>query len=276
MGNITPSLFSLKNFNVNRYSYSQLKTYLQCPLRYKFRYIDKKLKQDQEATFYLSIGRSLHNFLARIYQTDFIFNYSPESIKYELRKDWITKGFQNNKEESEWFDKCSKMVQNLLADKNYKRKPLLVERTFLSAVENFEIKSKIDRIDKLNEAECEIIDYKVGESEISPDVLKDDLQWAFHYLSSFEILENIYKLKITRITFIFLDAVLKEYFYPDQEKVKDALKSIKGIVELIESKEMFEPKLNKFCTDCRYKVICPLIKKLKKQNIDIQTYINKL
>lgn len=270
------TLFPIEQYQKNTYSYSQLKTYSQCKLRYKLKYVEKKLRQDQKSTFYLSLGRSIHSFLEKFYKENHFLMRNQSDISDLFKETWISEGYKDFLEEKKWFGKSLRMINDFIERDNYQREPFLLETTFSQDVEGFEITSRIDRIDKISETSCEIIDYKVGETEVGIDILKNDLQWAFHIISSSETLKNVYGVKPTIISFIFLDANIIDEIKPsDQDIIEIREKIIKSVRE-IENQIEFPPTLNKFCLDCRFDLVCPLIHELKKNNVDLNVYLKNL
>lgn len=268
------SLFPIKNFQKNTYSYSKIKLFTQCKLRYKLKHLEKKQRQDQRTTYYLSLGRSIHRFFENFTLSNEFNKPTDEIIIQYLTECWDSRGYKTSDDEKIWFDRSKRMIRDFLSNTKYLRKPLLVEKQFRNKFEGFELTSIIDRIDRINNTQCEIIDYKVGKKELKVDYLKDDFQWAFHFFSSKDDLRKIYNLEISKITFFFLDANLSEVFIPEEELVQKAKQYITSKVNEIENEIDFIPTINKFCVDCRFDIICPLIQQMKNKGIDIQQYFD--
>jgi hypothetical protein len=55
------------------YSFSQVQTYLQCPLKYKFRYVDKIVPEFEE-NLHLILGTEVHGALEWLYNQVNNFN----------------------------------------------------------------------------------------------------------------------------------------------------------------------------------------------------------
>jgi len=73
------------------YSYSRLKCFEQCPLKYKFRYIDK-VRTEVKESVELFIGKRVHETLKKLYQDLWYQKMNPlvELLHY-LRNEWSKK-----------------------------------------------------------------------------------------------------------------------------------------------------------------------------------------
>lgn len=265
------SLFPLDDFQLTEINFSKLDLFLQCKFRYKSKHIDKLLRQDQRSTFYLSVGRSLHNLLEKM------GNYSSRQQKIEetelkklLNDSWISEGFSNNQDRDFWYSKSWDLINRINNNASFFGNVILTEETFKQQIDNLLIKSRVDRVDKISETECEIIDYKVGGEIVSHEKAEASLQWAFHFFASQEKLKTTYGLDIRKITFYYLVADEKVSFEPNDSSIKDGWDQIMSITENIDKENAFPPKLNAYCTDCRFDKICPAIKDLRKRGISLE------
>ncbi len=269
------TLFPLDAFNVKKYSFSDFAVFLQCKFRYKAKYVDKRLQDDERDTFYLSVGRTVHRALAELYRPGGAMLRDPHSVEKLLRDRWRKDDFSSTKEEKYWLEKAIKMVNRFIQEDHFLGVPLAVERKFENKVDEFYLSSIIDRIDRVGNNEYEIIDYKVG-GDVTPQMLDNNLQWAFHYLASREILQKEFRLRPRAITFYFLEVGLYESIIPDDHRVEIAISKIKEMIKRIENERNYPPTLNKFCLDCKFDLICPAIKDLNSRGINLSEELKTL
>jgi CRISPR/Cas system-associated exonuclease Cas4 (RecB family) len=119
---------------------------------------------------------------------------------------------------------------------------------------------KIDRIDKLNDGEYEIIDYKTGKRMPSQDSLNNDLQLSLY---SFALQKRWPHLKPDgiKLSLYFLKHGEKLSAVSSKETTEKAknhvLKTISDIEEKLQKGTTFEPTPNPLCDWCGYKPMCP-------------------
>ncbi|MBL7197071.1 MAG: PD-(D/E)XK nuclease family protein [Candidatus Omnitrophica bacterium] len=82
-------------------SHSQITLYLQCPLKYKFKYIDG-LKEKPRS--YLSFGKSVHGALEFLFGSKFQTPPSQEEVLVKYTKVWIKEGYKDKKEEDQYLE----------------------------------------------------------------------------------------------------------------------------------------------------------------------------
>jgi len=257
-------------------SYSQVSLFQQCKFRYKAKHIDRSIRQDQKSTFYLSIGRSLHLTLANLFRPTRESVGKKEDLEQNLRAVWVSDGFHNSHEEQEWFRRCLEMLVRFVADNNPAGQSILVETEFKDGFDDLRITSRVDRIDMLGNGECRIIDYKVGDFEVPPELVIENLQWAFHYLASYRTLARLNGLKIRDIMFCYLQAGQNFTVEPTSSLVEIATKKIRQLAQEIQNSTVFPPTLNKFCGDCKLDLICPAIKELREQGVTMTEILASL
>ena len=247
-------LFSKEDFISRKdreFSYSKLSTYLQCPQRYKYQYI-KGLNRERVVS-YLSVGRSLHLTLK-----DFFRLRGPERTQERLqeifRKRWIGRGFENNRQEKKWKDKCEKTLKNFFEEDHQNKHPIILEGNFKVNFRNLILKGTIDRVDRSSNGTFEVIDYKSFTSIEEHPPLSRELQSIFYYLGA----KRHFDLQEIKITFLYLSSNEKVDATPTFTELKIGLRKIDDIISEIKSTENYPPKKNSFCSDCIFQNRCKL------------------
>ncbi len=252
-----------------RTSYSALDTFKQCPMKYKFQYVDKiKAPKSKEAVFGNKIHKALQFFHSKIPVSptlDELLNYYKDI--------WDSEPFQGHEEDMIYFGEGIKML------KNYYNHYLKIrhEFTVLDAEVRFEIMLDqkclltgiIDRVDKIKDG-IEVIDYKTTKRLPSQQDIDNNLQLSFYCLGLInrwpqfaeQGLENI------RLTFYFL----KHQEVISTKRTKEQLENVKEqiwerIAEI--EKGNFKPLPSALCDWCGYKNLCPMWKNLYKEELSV-------
>lgn len=222
-------------------SFSRLKTFLDCKRKYFYAYV-KKISQLKSFCIEANLkGTILHESLSEVYEKNktFVFSYFKEIYTKSAKKIGLNEiEIALNLKKFEF--KFSKEMQNLekLGYKFYKSE-FKQNQSIFEISKDFKIKldGKIDRIDKKNDEEFLLIDYKSGKVD------KNSFQLAFY--------EALLDKKCE-----------KKFFNIKDMKFEDANKTIDDLKETILSiKSDFDQgikyeKNEKSCVYCAYKIIC--------------------
>ena len=236
------------------FSYSQLNSFETCPLQYKYLYV---LKIPTLPTASASFGTTIHKTLQDFY-SKFIKNKKINKIiLIEIyKKLWIPVGYSSKAHEDRMKKEGEKILNNYF-DKyhNLSLNILGLEKLFkIKISEDIFLTGKIDRIDKLNKNEIEIIDYKTGKKPSERELTKS-LQLTIYALAAHD--KNLFNKK-------FVDINLTFYYLQTQEKItlkkneEDLIKTKENVIEMVEEikKNQFPANPGKHCDFCSFKIIC--------------------
>lgn len=241
-------------------SHSSISLYLECPLKYKFKYVDR-LKEKPKS--YLSFGKSVHQAL------EFFFGSKPlsppplESLIDYYKTNWIKEGYKDQNEEDEYFEYGKSIIRDFY-DKHTKsfKPPLAVEHTLNFEVEGIKIKAVMDRIDKLGEGIVEIIDYKTSKRPFNLTDLADEPQLTMYQLA----VEHEMGLKVERLTYYHLPSQTP-FTIPrhSDENIRKLKERIVDVAQKIENGE-FPYIQNRYCP-CDFGDLCPLYMHAYKKEV---------
>lgn len=249
-----------------RISYSSLETYRTCPLKYKFKHIDKIAEpKSKEAVF----GTLIHGTLKFIH-TPAIVPPSVEAAIDYFAKGWNQEVFEDEIEERAAFTQGVQMIQQYYEKHRIEDANIIdLESRFSLEIGNEErgihtVSGSIDRIDKTAEG-YEIIDYKTSRKMPSQEKVDQDIQLSI-YLRAFLDRYPKERERIDKITVSLY--YLKHGVKLSSKRTLADLEALENrfldVIDAIES-EAFDPILSPLCDWCGYKKICPIWKHQYKE-----------
>jgi len=251
---------SLTPTPINYLSYSQIDTYNNCPLQYKYRYILRIPTPPSAAT---SFGSTIHQTMVDFYQRVMARqNPTKEDLLELLQENWTSLGYPSKTHEEKYKKEGIKILSDYF-DKSFNPKdiPLALEQVFsVKLGSGLKVGGKIDRIDKTKNG-IEIIDYKTGKSSVKKDVEKD-MQLTLYALAAADgtlaymgLIKQTPKPENVEVSF---------YFFDNQEKLTTTRKAqdfkqlkeeiIKKAKEISKSDFLATP--GRLCDFCEYKLLC--------------------
>lgn len=227
----------------------KISIFKQCPLKYKFHYVDKLYKKYKKDRDYLSFGDSLHRTLKDFFKIS-LEERTYENLEKLYRKNWVRKGYSSLEEEKKWGLKGLRILKNFYEKEELKIKPFLIEKSLKGYYRSFLLYGRIDRADLIKENEIAIIDYKTG--KISEDKESNKISAAIYKF----LLEKNYHKKVTKIINYYLLFQKKVIYSFEDKEFEDYLNRIANIgLEILKEKE-FLPKKSNLCEYCDFLEIC--------------------
>ncbi len=245
---------SISSFKpVGSFSYTQLETYNRCPLQYKYQYVLKVPTSQNAAS---SFGDTMHKALQGFYK-EFLTDKSVglNRLLEIFRETWIPLGYTSKRHE----ERMKKEGQTILT-RFYKKYHahdvaiLDIERMFKIKIgRELVIKGKIDRVDKTNRNEIEIIDYKTGKMPKKEE--RVNMQLSIYALAAMD--KGLYRKKIAEIilSFYYLQPMEKISFKASPESIEETKKKILYIISEIRKND-FDPNVGPWCDFCSFRMIC--------------------
>ncbi len=264
---------------MSKYSFSRIQTYIQCPLKYRFKYIDRIKDQDFEQTADLLLGSAVHYALEKLYEEisnfknvseqkllEFFYSYwnmEIESLKVSgdglvvregsTEDDFILRGEEYLKsyfEKNKPFDNIK--VVDTEANVSFKLDEDVVFAGF------------IDRLDKDGDTFV-INDYKTNKRlpPESKDSMKEQLTLYAMWVK--EKYGKYFKRLKARLYFLHFD--IEDSWEITENLLQEVTEKYRWLVKEIEAKKakfldgeknIFEIKETPLCRFCEYTSICPL------------------
>lgn len=230
-------------------SYAKVSTYLSCPLKYKFQYVDRV---PMRSSPHLSFGSSLHKVLEEFHKNCEVQTASEKELLWFLEKFWISDGYASPQEEEEYRNKAKEILRRYLNDNRHAvAQPKYFEKLVEDKIGPFPFQGRFDRVDKRTDGKLDVIDYKSGKT-LDARQLKRELQAKIYTLLS----RRIWGKKFGQIFFYYLETGKKVPVEFTSEELGQTVETIKEVGRSIYRK-VFPAQPSALCSWCDYQSICP-------------------
>ena len=258
--------------NLPVFSYSKMEVFKNCPLQYRYKYIEKKYSQDTSIA--LELGSLCHYVLEQKGK----MIVSGQTVDYEKLNDILMNGVTETDEKTKekllgvnqlkrkyfevWheadnasgasYDEKIKLFDKVLHDEMEETdwKPIYFEKPFEFVWDNKVIlKGFIDRIDT-KDGQYRTVDYKTSKKVYEQSKLATSLQFGVYALA---ILNEFGVLPIeSEYRFILIDD--KQYALTKgwENRLIKAMDKVFGDIEASEKKSVFVPKPSPLCHWCNF------------------------
>ena len=250
------------------YSHSQLEAFETCPLKYKYRYIER-VETPIEETVEAFVGSRVHETLEKLYrdlQLEKLDSLEEliEFYRTAWQKEW-NPGVKITREgmtEKNYFDYGARCLR-----KYYERyKPFDQSLTLATELQlrfslddraQYKMTGFIDRAARRVDGTYEIHDYKTGRSLPTQQSLDRDRQLALYQIGLRGQWPEVERVELIW-HYVHFDMTMTSTRTADQlEELRKA--TMEGI-DRIEAETKFEPEKGGWCDWCEYQPLCPLWK----------------
>jgi len=249
------------------FSYSKMSLYEECPLKYKFKYIDK-IKE--EPKFYFAFGSAIHAALEFMYAVKAPPFPTVEEVCAEFKREWglksyLEKGYRTQQKSDDDYLKGVAMLKAYY-DHNRARlaPPFLVEYATDVAVDGLKVRIIADKIEYKGGGLVEIIDYKTGKdvkrqpsqlymyqkiAELDP-LLKEKIAETYGH--------KVADVRISRMLYYHVPTN-KEYSFDraDDKEIGGFWERALGVADSIKGLKFDPTPSERGCSWCDYKSLCP-------------------
>ncbi|MFC1683686.1 RecB family exonuclease [Candidatus Zixiibacteriota bacterium] len=252
------------------YSYSRLETYQNCPLKYKFQYIDRIPRRTSGVEAF--VGSRVHEALEKLYK-DLLAG------KRNTKEDLLT--FYDQQWARHWDEETVTIVRTDIAPDDYHRgglrcvdmyydrhQPFDEDATMgvevrvvfaLDPESRYRMQGYIDRLVRAKDGVWEIQDYKTSSSLPTQEQVDEKSQLALYQIG---VQQKWPQVKKFRQVWHFLrhDTALSSTRTEDQ--LDDLRRSTIQLIEEIEAQQDFPPTKSNLCSWCDFQDRCPMWKHL--------------
>jgi RecB family exonuclease len=165
---------------------TRLTTWLDCPRRYQFTYLDRPAPPKGPPWAHNSLGASVHLALASFWRLEPV-RRSAAAAGVLLEKAWLRDGFRDEGQSSLWRARARAMVERYAERLDPQHEPLGVERTVAARTRVLALSGRVDRLDDRLRAdggrELVVVDYKTGRRPLSVVDVRSSLALALYALA---------------------------------------------------------------------------------------------
>lgn len=241
-------------------SASSIKTFLQCALKYYFRYEEKKPREGKTGP--LAFGIAMHtaleymcNELKRTRQAP-----SPETYNKVLEV-FMQEAAANGLDDLNVYQEGREMLIGRLDNADPTEKIIGLELNFhLKTPKGTPFLGSIDKLIELDPETAVIIDYKTSRTALSQDEADRDIQLSMYDLAVSTMYPQ-YKTIVCAFDYLRLSEVIT-HRTPEQRRLfTEFLDATYESILALEANDV-KPNLNGFCPWCEFKSFCPDYKRL--------------
>ena len=233
-------------------SYTQIQTFLDCPLHYKAKYILHLPTPPSAAS---TFGNIIHATLKEYFS-------DPKDILTLLDKNWSSLGFENKTHEvkyralgQKYLTEYVSLLPKRFIPPEKLEEPFTVPITSSDGKRTIKIGGKIDRVDVLPDGTIEIIDYKTSSKIPTQKDVDQNLQLSFYALAARAFSKTPHQIKLSL------------YFFEGQQKITTtrtkaqldaAVAEIFDYVSEIESSDFVCSGNSFVCAHCDFQSLCDI------------------
>ncbi|MGP8075077.1 MAG: PD-(D/E)XK nuclease family protein [Thermoplasmata archaeon] len=259
-------------------SYSSYRTYLECPLRWKFLYVEHRPEAPRG---YFTFGRVIHSVLEELVRPFVVpaprrpgsgdgqktlddwspgssaaappRAISPEELVQVYDRTWSGEGYTGAEEEARYRALGRDLLMRFHAQfLKHPVVPVAVEEHLETRWDGIPIHGYIDRIDRTPTGGLEIVDYKTSR-ELSAEDARDSDQLSLYQV----LVENNYAEPVERVTLLHLRSLVPHRAPARTRTTLDPLHTRLGMVADGIREQAFEPTPGRHCTRCDFRTVCP-------------------
>ena len=258
---------------------SRLRSWLDCPRRYRMTYLDRPAPQKGPPWAHNSLGASVHNALAgwwRLKREE----RTPEAAGGLLAGGWITEGYADDAQSADYLRRSRIMVERYAARLDPACEPAGVERTVAAKTDLIAVSGRIDRLDDrpVSSAgpdhaddpfgrELVVVDYKTGRGRLSTDDARSSLALALYALAAGRVLRR--PCRVVELHHVPTGEVLRwEHSASSLDRQLRRAEDIAGESSAADERyksdpesgrgdEVFPPATGPWCSWCDFRALCP-------------------
>ncbi|RMF95867.1 MAG: PD-(D/E)XK nuclease family protein [Candidatus Schekmanbacteria bacterium] len=262
------------------YSHSRLQTFENCPLQYKFKYIDRIKSEEEGIEAFL--GKRFHEAMEKLYgdmrykilTLDELLDYFDEQWEKNYSEDIVI--VKKNRTKEDYYNLCKECI------KNYYQRYYPFNSSKLIALEkyvkinlddygNYQLGGYIDRLSQREDGTYEIHDYKTSGSLPEQEKIDNDRQLALYQLGVQNLWNDVEKVELIWHYVVFDKEIVSRR---SNEQLEELKKETIALIDRIENTEEFLPNESALCDWCTYQDLCPLKKhKTKLESLPVNEYL---
>ena len=266
------------------YSHSKLSTFEKCPLKYKYRYIDKKTP-DIKQTIEAHLGKVVHNTLEWIYSQvkqdkiptiEIIITYYTENWQEKYSEDILI--VKSGLTDKDYFNKGVQFLVDYYNEHHpFKDGTIECEKKIwitLDEQKKYKILGFIDRlVYNFKTNEYEVHDYKTANNLPTQEGIDNDKQLALYSIAIKELFGHD---KEVRLIWHYLAHNKKIESTRTNEQLRQLRQDILDLINKVEATETFPHNKSPLCGWCEFRPSCEGWQEKKEELGSLWKVLDKL
>lgn len=242
-----------------RLSYSKMSLFENCPRAYRLAYIERIPSKPRP---FFSFGTCIHEVFERLYdpESSRIVEPTLEDLLGELEAVWPSHrlGYESAEQEAAYKADAIRQLtlyhRRFIAGQPWKPAEQIEAYFELPLGQHAVMTGFIDRIDRLGDGTCEILDYKTEPTDRTQEEVDHDKQLTLYFWAA----EKTLDIKVSKLSLYLLDHDRKAETVRSADDLAALENHVTRVVEAIRGETVFAPKRNKYCRSCDHLSGCPL------------------
>lgn len=230
---------------------SKLLTWLDCPRRYRFQYVDRPTPPRGPGWAHNSVGTSVHLALARLWDLP-VEGRTPSAARRLLELAWQPVGFADEAQADRWKGYAGDMVATYVAALDVTAEPRGVERTVAFTSASLAVSGRVDRVDE-RDGEVVVVDYKTGRSALSTDDARGSLALALYVLGC----RRTFRKPATRVELHHLPSQKVHAWEHTDESLARHVSRAESLADEVRAALDYPARPSSLCGWCDFAQHCP-------------------
>jgi putative RecB family exonuclease len=242
---------------------TRLNTWLDCPRRYRFSYLDRPAPPRGPAWAHNTVGVAVHSALADWWALPFPQRMPGRGVDL-VRKRWSNDGFANPEQSALVRERAAAWVEEYLLRVDASREPIGIERTVAARTARLAVSGRVDRLDVDPEGRLVVVDYKTGRRAPDADTARSSLALALYAVAAARTLRRecarveLHHLPTgTVVAHEHTEQSLARKVAEAESIAYDAVRADAAHAAGRTGDESFPPNPSRLCTWCDFRRHCP-------------------
>lgn len=241
---------------------SRLLSFLDCPRRYRFQYLDTPRPQTRPPRAHTSLGTAVHSALRNWWDLP-ISERTPAAGATLVRRSWIPVGFRDQAQSELWRGRAGESVTAYLRTVDPQPQPPGLERSVAFVSGGVRFMGRIDRLDE-RDGELVVVDYKTSRRPLGQDDARTSLALALYAAAVWKM----FRRRTVRVELHHVptgDVIAHEHTDESLTRKVEQARSIAADAQRADAEytrsgpdaSAFAPVVGPLCQWCDFRAHCP-------------------